>query len=65
MIEGMAYDPSILIGIVAAYLAVFGWLGQWVATQCGRGAIEGLLLGMLLGPFGVLIEALLPKNPRR
>jgi len=35
-------------------------LGAWVAAQKARGAAEGFLLGLLFGPFGVLIEALLP-----
>lgn len=37
-------------------------LGAWVATQRHRGAGEGLVLGLLFGPFGVLVEALLPAG---
>lgn len=52
-----------LIGLLA-YVVVFGWLGSWVAEQCGRDTLEGMVLGGLLGPFGVIIEGLLPKFPR-
>lgn len=42
-----------------------GWLlmgvfGGWVASQKNRSGGEGFALGLLFGPFGVLIEALLP-----
>jgi len=58
---------SIQLGIVgvlgfAVWIIVFGLLGGWVAGQCGREQTEGFLLGAFLGPFGVLIEALLPKR---
>ena len=48
---------------------IFLWLvwipvGAYVAWQKGRSIFEGLVLGSL-GPFGALIEALLPtKSPR-
>jgi hypothetical protein len=57
----------ILIGVLAV---AFGGLGGWVATQKQRSALEGLVLGLLFGPLGVLVEALLPQrveqpvNPR-
>jgi hypothetical protein len=45
--------------------ALLGWIvialfGGWVASQKGRAGGEGFLLALLFGPFGVLIEALLP-----
>jgi hypothetical protein len=49
----------ILIGISAA---VFSGLGGWVATQKRRDTGEGMVLGLLFGPFGVLVEALLPQG---
>jgi hypothetical protein len=49
-----------IIGVVAAWIAA-GLLGGWVATQKGRRAAEGLALGVLFGPFGVIVEALLPN----
>lgn len=38
-------------------------IGSWVAEQCGRRKVEGMILGFLLGPFGVILEALLPRIP--
>lgn len=43
---------------------VFGWLGSWVADKCGRDPLEGMVLGGVFGPFGVIVEGLLPKHPR-
>jgi hypothetical protein len=45
---------------VLAFCTVFGLFGSWVARQKQRRELEGLILGALFGPFGVLIEALLP-----
>jgi hypothetical protein len=47
-------------GLIVA--VVFGGLGAWVATQKDRGQGEGFILGLLFGPLGVLIEALLPAG---
>lgn len=44
-------------GIGAVIMAIFG---AWVAAQKNRGASEGFLLGLIFGPLGVVIEALLP-----
>ncbi len=41
---------------------IFGAFGAWVAAQRGRGGGEGLILGFLFGPLGVLVEALLPQG---
>lgn len=56
-------EMLIASGVVA--LAVFGCLGGWVASQKGRRPVEGLSLGFLFGPFGVLIESLLPSVARK
>lgn len=56
--------PVIVLVSVAVWMGVFGYLGSWVAEQCGRDTVEGLVLGALFGVFGVLIEALLPHHPR-
>lgn len=40
----------------------FGVLGAWVAGNKRRSGGEGLALGCLLGPLGVIIEALLPTQ---
>lgn len=53
---------EILIIAVIVGAVVFGGLGSWVSYQKGRGEGEGLALGCLFGPFGVLIEALLPTG---
>jgi hypothetical protein len=39
---------------------VFGLLGAWIASQKNRSEGEGLALGCIFGPFGALIEALMP-----
>jgi hypothetical protein len=44
----------------AGMCLVSGPLGSWVASQKGRNRGEGFWLGLFLGPFGVLLEALLP-----
>jgi len=38
----------------------FAGLGYYIAGQKGRSEAEGLILGFLFGPVGVLVEALLP-----
>ena len=40
----------------------FGWLGAWAAGQKNRSLKEGLLLALVLGPYGVLVELLLPTK---
>ncbi len=44
---------------------VMGALGAWVAMAKNRSPIEGLMLGFLFGPFGVLIAALMPNMPSK
>jgi hypothetical protein len=41
---------------------VFGTLGGYVAVQKGRDQGEGCWLGVIFGPFGVFLEALLPTK---
>ena len=55
----MGYGIGLIVSAV-----VFGFVGRWVAYHCGRRPKEGFWLGLLLGPFGVLIELLLPKFPQ-
>lgn len=50
----------VILAVVAAIFAVFPLTGAYVATQKGRPTSEGAILGLILGPFGVLIELLLP-----
>jgi hypothetical protein len=49
-----------LFAIGLPLCAVMGIVGRYIAAEKGRPSTEGLLFGLLLGPFGVLIEALLP-----
>jgi len=49
----------------AVWIGLAAWvgsavLGAWVAAQKSRSTFEGFALGCLFGPFGVLVEALLP-----
>lgn len=52
----------VLVGLLAA---VFGGLGAWIATQRRRDSSEGFKLGLVFGPLGVLVEALLPQGSRQ
>ena len=49
--------------VVIAWLICVG-IGAYIANQKGRSMAEGLVLGLLLGFIGVLIEALLPAKSR-
>jgi hypothetical protein len=46
--------------IIVVIAIVFALFGSWVAGQKNRDQGEGATLGCIFGPFGVLIEALLP-----
>ncbi len=46
-------------------LFLFALLGVYVASEKNRAAVEGFALGCLLGPFGVIVEALLPTKTKR
>jgi hypothetical protein len=51
-----------LLGYVMVWFVWFGGLGVYVASQCGRSRLEGMALGFLLGPLGVLAIASLPHG---
>lgn len=59
----MEMGPTELTVIVGINLLAWPPLGGWVAAQKGRPIGEGVLLGLLFGPIGVLIAALLPADP--
>jgi uncharacterized membrane protein YeaQ/YmgE (transglycosylase-associated protein family) len=59
----MDATPIIVTWII--FGLIFGAFGAWVAAQRGRGGGEGLILGFLFGPLGVLVEALLPQGAPR
>lgn len=48
--------------LVVIGLCVLSVLGAWVAAEKERAPGEGAVLGLLFGPLGVLIEALLPNG---
>ena len=48
---------AFIIGAIA-----FGSFGAWVARQKRRSVVEGLILGLLFGPLGVVVEGLLPQG---
>ena len=52
--------PLLVFGVSAVSMLVCGVLGSWVAAEKRRDTSEGFWLGFLLGPFGVLVELLLP-----
>jgi hypothetical protein len=58
-IAGMVY---VVVWMVTA--VVFACLGAYVASQCGRWVVEGVSLGFLFGPLGVLVVAVLPRGRR-
>jgi hypothetical protein len=51
-----------VVAWLCAWVVLFGGLGLYVALQCGRAALEGVLLGALLGPVGVFLVAVLPRG---
>lgn len=51
----------VLAGIIV-YVALFGYLGGWIADQKGRDPWEGVALGILLAVPGLIIVALLPER---
>ena len=56
-------ETLIVIGYaVAVLVSWFGmaWIGSYVSSQKGRSPAEGALLGLLLGPIGLVIAAVLP-----
>jgi muconolactone delta-isomerase len=55
-------DASVLMFALMIYAATFGGLSMWIATQKNRDQGEGIILGLLFGPFGCLIEALMPAG---
>lgn len=50
-----------VVGAMVGVWCLMGWLGGWVARQKRRPPHEGAWLGLLFGPLGVIVEALLPS----
>jgi hypothetical protein len=50
------------MAVIISWLVVWPALGRWVALEKNRSFREGVILGLLFGPFGVIVEALLPTK---
>jgi len=42
---------------------IFIGVTGWVASQKNRSTVEGVMLGLFLGIFGLIIELCLPTKP--
>lgn len=58
----LSEHPELSILLVLAYVAYFGGVGLYVAVAKGRPVGEGFTLGLVAGPFGWLIVAMLPTS---
>lgn len=47
--------------LIVVWIAM-GCLAAWIAAQKKRAPVEGFLLGLVFGPLGVIVEALLPSQ---
>ena len=52
---------EVILFIGLGVWVAFAVLAGWIATQKNRAIEEGVILGLLFGPFGTLVEALLPS----
>lgn len=50
--------------LVLGIAVVCGAIGGAITSSKGRSYVDGFLLGLLLGPIGIIISALLPKDVR-
>ena len=57
-------EPAIIASFVVCVMAGCSAMGGWVAYTKHRRPHEGVLLGLLLGPLGVLIEWRCPTIQR-
>lgn len=54
----------LILALVFFFLAC-GLAGFYISAEKGRGGPEGLLLGFLFGPFGLLLTVLMPEPASR
>jgi hypothetical protein len=57
----LIYFPLLTLAFLFG-LPLCGLLGLWIAARKLRSSAEGFILGFLLGPVGVIIEAALPDE---
>jgi hypothetical protein len=50
-----------IIAVVVGAIG-FGFFGLWVSIQKCRSPVEGFVIGLLFGPLGVVVEAILPQG---
>lgn len=53
---------EIFLSVLAMAWMLFVGFGWWIALQKNRRGTEGAILGLLFGPLGCLVEALLPNQ---
>ncbi len=59
----MKTEDIILMMVLLSALVCAGF-GSTITSGKNRGPILGLMLGLVLGPIGVLVAALLPNGPQ-
>jgi hypothetical protein len=62
--SAMLWESSAMTWVVSAavWVVYAGGIGWYVASAKGRGGLEGIILGVLAGPVGWLVVALLPGD---
>jgi hypothetical protein len=60
----MLDDPYLASGVFLSVVTGCSALGGWIAYNKRRSPIEGVLLGLFLGPIGVFIESRHPYSSR-
>ena len=60
-IAGIMSATTIVIAVMSIAIMLIG--GAWIAPQKGRSKWEGAILAFFFGPFGLVVEALLPSWP--
>jgi hypothetical protein len=59
-----SFEPAQAIVTPLAVFLSFGGYGAWAARRRGRSRFEGFCWGLIFGPFGVLMMALMPHRVR-
>lgn len=53
------------MAIAIVVWAICAFIAGFIAGAKGRSTVEAVILALLLGPLGLIIEALLPSRPRQ